>query len=218
MSLKSYSLPDSKGVPLDIKLNNLFNNKKNGIFIELGAFDGLTQSNTAYFEFNHNWSGILIEPSKQSYDLCCKNRPNSICLNLCCVSSDYTDKTIEGDFNSSLMSSVNGLRLQSKNLIPVNCDTLDNIISKYIPNKTIDLLSLDTEGYELNILKGLNLNKNRPKYMLIEVYNNEYNMLFDYLRSNNYELHSSFSNYNKIDNPFWDGTHNDYLFFDTFNN
>ena len=32
--------------------------------------------------------------------------------------------------------------------------------------------------------------------------------------ANNYKLHSNFTNYNKIDNPGWDGTHNDFLFID----
>ena len=49
MSEQSYSSFDNKRNPLDKKLDNLFENKRNGVFIELGAFDGLTQSNTAFF-------------------------------------------------------------------------------------------------------------------------------------------------------------------------
>jgi FkbM family methyltransferase len=210
----SYSLKDSKGLHFDLKLDSLFGAKKNGVFIELGAFDGLTQSNTAFFEFYRNWTGILIEPSKQSYDLCCANRPKSICLNLCCVSSEYTEKTIFGDFNSITMASVNGERLNSQNLVEVNCNTLNNIVRDHIPNKTIDLLSLDTEGYELNILKGFDLSVNRPKFLLIEVYKSDYDKITSYLSSFKYAMHSNFSNYNKVDNPIWDGTHNDFLFYD----
>jgi len=210
----SYSLTDSKGTSLDVKLDKLFGCKSNGIYIEVGAFDGLTQSNTAFFEFYRSWSGILIEPSKHAYDLCCKSRPKSINLNLCCVSSDYQQKTIFGDFNSVTMASVNGDRLKSQNLVEVNCMTLNNIIREHIPNKSIDFLSLDTEGYELNVLKGLDLSVNRPKFLLIEIYKSEYDKIADYLCSHNYTLHSNFSNYNIIDNPIWDGTHNDFLFYD----
>ena len=52
MNEQSFSSFDNKKIPLDEKLDHLFENKRNGIFIELGAFDGLTQSNTAFFEFN----------------------------------------------------------------------------------------------------------------------------------------------------------------------
>lgn len=210
----SYSMRDSKGVLLDVKLDKLFGCKSNGIYIELGAFDGLTQSNTAFFEFYRSWSGILIEPSKHAYDLCCKNRPKSAVLNLCCVSSDYQQKTIMGDFNSNLMASVSGKRLYSQNLVEVNCCTLNNIIREHIPNKSIDLLSLDTEGYELSVLKGLDLSLNRPRFLLIEVYTSDYDKIVNYLCLHNYALHSNFSNYNFIDNPTWDGTHNDFLFYD----
>ena len=44
-----FSHVDNKKIPLEVKLNNIFN-KKNGFFIELGANDGLKQSNTAFFE------------------------------------------------------------------------------------------------------------------------------------------------------------------------
>lgn len=215
MSEKFYSLNDNKGVPLDKKLNELFKDKTNGIYIELGAFDGLSQSNTAFFEFSRNWSGVLIEPSIGSYELCLKNRPNSIVLNTCCVSDSYESNTIYGDFNSITMASVNGLRLNSKDLVEVNCTTLDKIINMYLENKTIDFISLDTEGYEFDILQGLNLDKNRPKYLLIEIYNVDYEKITNYLLNKNYYLHSNFSNYNMNDNPIWDGIHNDYLFGDS---
>lgn len=206
-----YSHVDNKGVPLQNKLNDIIN-KRNGFFIELGANDGLFQSNTAFFEKELNWRGILIEPSIKGFELCKKNRLNSICLNYACVSDNFKDEYVFGDFlDNHPMGSINGNRLQNKNQNKVKAITLAKILNNY-NCKNIDLLSLDTEGYELEILKGLNLNKYRPNYMLIEIYTNEYNDVNTYLTSNNYKLHSNLSNYNKVDNPNWDGTHNDYLF------
>ena len=167
-----------------------------------------------FFEFYRDWTGVLIEPSKGSYDLCCKNRPKSIVLNMCCVSDTYDSDTIKGDFNSITMASVNGERLRSNNLVEVKAATLDNIINSHLKNKNIDLLSLDTEGYEFEILKGLLLDKNRPHYLLIEIYKKDYVNIYNFLSSKNYSFHSNFSNYNKIDKPNWDGTHNDFLFYD----
>lgn len=216
---KHFSLTNNKGQYLDDILDtNIFNKKINGFFIELGGYDGITQSNTAFFEFYRNWKGILIEPSYDKYLECIKNRPLSKCYhNACSESSDI--KYLNGDWGS-LMSSVDGKRLNRNNLVKqVNAITLNEIIQNYIntnniSNLNIDLLSLDTEGYELNILHGLDLNKFRPNYMIIEVYNYDYDKIKNHLNNNNYELLMNISNYNKTDNQIWDGTHNDYLFKD----
>jgi FkbM family methyltransferase len=212
---QSYSLTDNKGNALDKKLDNLFESKQDGIYIELGANNGLSQSNTAFLNFYRNWTGILIEPCIEGYNLCKKNRPNNIILNYGCVSNDYNYNTIKGDFqNSNLMSSIDGERLNSTNLVEVKTITLDKVFELHLQNKNVDLISIDTEGYEYNILLGLNLQKNRPKYILVEIYNKDYEKIKNYLINHNYCLHSNFSNYNKKDNVNWDGTHNDFLFFD----
>ena len=135
-------------------------------------------------------------------------------MNYACVSNDFNEKFIYGDFaNNSLMGSINGSRTKNNELVKVQAITLEKILNKY-KIKHIDFLSLDTEGYELNILKGLNLDKYRPNYMLIEIYKKDYENIIKFLEIKKYKLISNFSNYNKIDNPGWDGTHNDYLFVD----
>lgn len=209
--MRSFSHTDSKQIPLDFKLNELIN-KENGFFIELGAYNGIDQSNTAFFEFYKNWTGILIEPSYDEYIKCVNNRKNSIVLNCASVSNDYNNEFIEGDFNNGPMSSINGSRVNGKIITKIKARTLESILDEYSNNKGIDLLSLDVEGYELNVLKGLNLKKYRPTYLLIEIYNNQYIDICNFLFENQYKLHSNFTNYNNIDNPIWDGTHNDYLF------
>lgn len=212
--MQTFALPDSRNIPLDTKLDQIMQ-KNNGFFIELGANDGITQSNTAFFEFYRGWKGLLIEPSLEKYQECIINRPNSIVQNYACVDNDFFQDYIYGDFNGSLMASVHGTRLKSSNLVIANTITLEKLLDKYAAlEQVIDLLSLDTEGYELPILKGLNLSKYRPRYMLIEIYTKDYNEIIAFLLSYNYVLHSNFSNYSLSTNPYWDGTHNDYLFVD----
>ena len=210
----SYSNCNNKKDYFDKLLDKRFNQKKNGFYIEVGGNDGLTQSNTAFFEFYRNWKGILIEPSSKGYNLCIKNRPNSICVNKGCVSKDYIGKTAKGNFcNNSLMGSIDGIRQKGNNesLVEIQVTTMDKILDE-INVSNIDFLSIDVEGYELEVLKGMNFNKYRPLYLLIEVYNKDFDEILQYLKLNKYKLVCNLSNYNKYDNPIWDGTHNDYLF------
>jgi len=211
---QSYSSCNNNKEYFDKLLDKLFNQKECGFYIELGGNDGLTQSNTAFFEFYRNWKGILIEPSLKGYNLCVENRPNSICVNKGCVSNNYTGNTAKGNFgNNSLMASIDGKRQNGfdNSSIEIQVSTLEKILDE-VNVKNIDLLSLDVEGYELEVLQGLNFNKYRPTYLLIEIYINQMNDIHNYLTENNYKLICNFSNYNKQDNPGWDGTHNDYLF------
>ena len=211
---QSYSSCNNNKEYFDKLLDKLFNQKECGFYIELGGNDGLTQSNTAFFEFYRNWKGILIEPSLKGYNLCVENRPNSICVNKGCVSNNYTGNTAKGNFgNNSLMASIDGKRQNGfdNSSIEIQVSTLEKILDE-VNVKNIDLLSLDVEGYELEVLQGLNFNKYRPTYLLIEIYINQMNDIHNYLTENNYKLICNFSNYNKNDNHGWDGTHNDYLF------
>lgn len=215
----SYSNIDSEKIPLDYKLDQILK-KNNGFFIELGANDGLDQSNTAFFEFYRDWTGILIEPSIKTAEKCKVNRPNSICLNYACVSNDHNYPFVLGDFQGDLMSSVNGYRLNpdlSSELVLVPAAPLEKLLDENIQKyQNIDLLSLDVEGYEYDVLQGMNLNKYRPNYILIEIYEQQKDKIFNFLNLNNYKLYSNFSNYNLEDNPSWDTSHNDYLFYDIF--
>ena len=216
-----YSSIDSKNVPFEEKLDNLFNQKEGGVYVELGANNGLLQSTTAFLEKERNWTGVLVEPSKYNFSECKKNRPGSKVYNYACVSNEFKDKYVYGDWETKdangLMSSINGKRRQvitgsvSNNLTKAKAATLESILDK-AELTDIDLLTLDTEGYELEVLKGLNLEKYKPSYMLIEVYKDDYQNIVSYLSQYNYTLIENFSNYNKKDNPHWDGTMQDGLF------
>ena len=208
--MKSYSHVDNKLIPLDLKLDNILK-KNDGFYIELGANDGLIQSNTAFFEFYRNWTGILIEPSINAFEMCKINRPKSKVFNYACVSDIYNHESIRGDFDGNLMSSVGGKRLNNQNIIEIKTTTLNKILDDN-QIKDIDFLSLDVEGYEFEVLQGLDLKKYKPQYMLIEIYNNDFDNICNYLQSYNYKLVSNFTNYNIVDNPNWDKTHNDFLF------
>lgn len=206
---KFYGSLDAQGVPLDQKLVNLFN-IKNGVFIEVGANDGIRQSNTKLLEEHLNWTGILIEPSPGLYRELCRNRPRSRCFQ-CALGSFEEDGTLAvGDFDGHCMSSIQGERLGRTPTEKVQVFSLQSILDE-CGIQHVHFFSLDTEGYEFNILQGIDFERTVFDYLLVEI-THDYEKIVSFLAEKGYELHSNFSNYSLETNPGWDGSHNDYLF------
>lgn len=206
----TYSAPDSQGTPLDHQLVEIMN-IENGIFIEVGAYNGIWCSNTKLLEERYGWKGILIEPCEKVYPTLCKNRPLAQCFN-CALGSFAENNTYAyGDFQDSPMASFTGRCSNKPKDTKVLIRSLQSILDEC--NVThINFFSLDTEGYELNILKGIDFDKTTFDFILIEIYTTQYDEIISLLKEKGYELERCLSNYNKKANPDWDGTHNDYLF------
>lgn len=207
---KTYSSPDFAGNSFDQKIL-LFLNYPNGVFIEVGANDGVTQSNTKRLEEFHGWTGILIEPSERLFSKLVSNRPNSKCFQCALGSFQENNSLVYGDFDGDLMSSIDGKRLQRTPTQQVLVRSLQSILDE-VGTRHINFFSLDTEGYELNVLKGIDFNKTSFDYLLIEIYKHQYDGIVSFLLTNGYEQVENFSNYQLATHPGWDGSHNDYLF------
>jgi FkbM family methyltransferase len=184
-------------------------NTDKGFYIECGANDGITQSYTYELE-RLGWNGILIEASEEAFNKCKANRSSdNLFYNCALVSSDDISQ-ISGDFDGNLMSSVGGNRLCREINTIVKCRTLTSILEE-LSIDNIDLFSLDVEGYELEVLKGFDIKKYHPKYIIIEVYNDIKDDIFNLMARNNYSV-LNLTDYTHENNRLWDGTHNDYLF------
>jgi hypothetical protein len=125
----SYSLVDSLGIPLDEKLVRLMN-YTGGVFVEAGAHDGLTQSNTKRLEESHGWTGILVEPSPSLFNVLVANRPQSRCYRCALGSFEQNNRYVAGDFDGSLMSSVDGQRRSRSAKQPVLVRSLQSILDE----------------------------------------------------------------------------------------
>lgn len=122
-----------------------YNGKKNGYFVEVGAFDGIGDSNTYFLEKSLDWKGISIEANKQIFDKLCKNR-NSTNINIAINSfkgqCSFDGYTVNNKLDNTL----------------VECDTLNQVLLDADANKNIDYLSLDIEGLEYEALESLDFN------------------------------------------------------------
>ena len=119
---------------LDLKLEKYLN-YSNGFFIELGAHDGITQSNTYYYEKKKNWKGILIEPVPKLYKYCKKYRSKKN-LFFCnaCVSFDFKNEnvklisTVTIPANSTLEVLTGGkIVMQATDVLQIDCSVADKV-------------------------------------------------------------------------------------------
>ena len=155
----------------------------NGVFVEAGANDGVTQSNTAYFALHRGWRGLLVEPIPDLASRCRLARPESVVENCALVPVGADGHSVPMTF-CGLMSVVDGgwsdpaaerthveIGKQIQSLETYHVDVPGRCISALLDKHKIahvDLLSLDVEGFERQALEGLDLSRHRPSFILVE--------------------------------------------------
>ena len=152
-------------------INNIYKNKNNGFFIEIGAYDGVQMSNTLLLEEKYNWRGICVECNPIWFNKLYQNRPNAINYDYAVYNED--DKIIDfiNDDNggcSGILSHNTHEHIKNKNIISVKTQKLTTILEKSNAPKFIEYLSLDTEGSEYEILKSHDFEKYIFGYICVE--------------------------------------------------
>jgi len=172
----------------------IFHGKRNGTFIDVGAHDGISYSNTYYFEKELGWKGICIEPHPKNFKLLSQNR-NASCYQVCAGNKNDTVYFLEVDGAPEMLSGIYDFydpqhlaRIQyeitvnggSSNLIQLPLRTISSILDEQ-QLYTIDFISIDVEGGEIAVLEGIDFNRFYIKYILIE--NNQYHGFFDTIKT-----------------------------------
>tara|TARA_Y100000816_G_scaffold74997_1_gene50671 strand:- start:168 stop:1022 length:855 start_codon:yes stop_codon:yes gene_type:complete len=153
-----------------------FNNKRNGFFVEIGAYDGIIGSNCYHFERYLNWNGIAIEASNIQFEKLKKNRKCKLLNDA--ISEEVNEvEFMEVTEGLTQMSGINNNFFQRNiNIITKNSAsktksfkiktiTFDQVISK---NSEIDYLSIDIEGGEMALLNSINFNDYEIKVISVE--------------------------------------------------
>ena len=171
-----------------------------GIMLEIGAFEPIRLSNTFHFEQN-GWDTYQFEANPKDIKLF-DIRKNK-CFNYA-ISNINKDNINFSVINSSgwtagfsaLTPTIPTYTNYPADIISVPVRTLDSFFQKeliHLNNKIIDIITIDVEGGELDVLKGLNMQRIRPKLLCVEDhnFNNSSSELHKYIVNQNYTFHKN---------------------------
>ena len=163
---KSKKLYSNWGIDLLVK--DILKKKKRGTYIDVGCHHPLINNNTNML-YKNGWKGINIDLDFNSIDMFNYFRPKDDNI-LSALSNKKGQADLYFFHNRAAKNTISKSRGKgARSIKKIEINTLDNIIknSKF-KIKDIDFLSIDVEGNELNVLKGLNFKKYRPKIISIE--------------------------------------------------
>ncbi len=172
-----------------------FKNKKNGYFVEIGAYDGVTGSNCLFFENVMQWKGIAIEPSPSLFTKLKKNRKCE-CLNIAVSNKQSKNEFVEvingytqmgglntEEYNDTLNLITSDPRTKMNKLF-VKTINLNDLIKK---NNVIDYLSIDVEGEEMRIIESIDYKLLTIKVLSIENNSKIKKSFYNFLKEKNFE-------------------------------
>lgn len=156
-----------------------------GFFVEAGAYDGVIQSNTYWFERFRGWKGVLVEPIPHLSEQASRRRGGATVVNCALVPPERAGERLTMRY-AGLMSLVPGAKgggqEEQNHLRAGDMHGLDDVCEVQVEGRTltavlgetcapseIDLLSLDVEGFEADVLRGLDLDRFRPRFLAIEM-------------------------------------------------
>jgi len=168
----------------DKYIADFFSSDYKGWCIDVGAADGVRGSNSYYFE-KLGWKCLCVEPNPAYFGSLSFKR--QMIEFMACGKENKNDVPFEifEIGKNHIFSSVSSLKVDERlkkdhahithktYTIRVDVRTLDTILDRFNFPK-IDFISIDTEGTELDVLKGFDIKKWHPQLLVVE---NNYNDL-----------------------------------------
>lgn len=148
----------------DRVVDKLMNHKRGGVFVDVGGYDGLTGSNSLFFEQYRGWTGVLAEPMPDQFEQA-QARRRCVCepvavsdkdgtAEFIAVTKGYTQMSgLTDHYDKTLLVKVRANPAHKEETISVQTKSLATLLSD--ANLTeVDFLSLDIEGGELAALEA----------------------------------------------------------------
>jgi len=179
---------------------NIFKRKKKGFFVEAGAHDGISFSNTYFFEKKLDWTGICVEPNPELFKKLSQSR--SCLCEQCCITNfkgqkpflkctGYILEMYSGLLENLDIRHIDRINTEiatyggGKEVIFVNCMSFKELFKKHRVTH-VDFLSLDIEGGEEEALKTIDFSQVTIDVIVVENNFNE-NDIKNYLELYGYE-------------------------------
>lgn len=161
----------------DMILRKIFEKQQNGSYVDVGAHHPKRFSNT-YFFYKRGWKGINIDATPGSMILFQKFRSRDI--NIESAISKENKELILYSFDEPAINTFDKILAEQRLLegnykliseIKIHTKPLSEILDQHISlSKKIDFLSVDVEGYDLEVLRSNNWDKYRPKFVIVECF------------------------------------------------
>jgi len=149
---------------------------KKPFYIDIGAHHPFHLSNSALF-YKEGANGICIEPDPVLFQNIKKERCRDVCLNIGVSGSGDLEELLFYKMSTPSLNTFSKKEAekyrddygyQIENVIKVPVMPVSKVLSDYLCNKRVDLLSLDVEGMDLEILQGWNFLEHRPLVACLE--------------------------------------------------
>jgi len=149
--------------------------KTKGTYVELGAYTGLAESNTRFYDECLEWDGLLIEGNPAMRQRILENRPyaHKLFYAPSCRNSNQTVRFHSAPYaNVGVQGVVEAFEGEEGQVVQVPCGPLSPVVETFL-NGHINFFSLDVEGAESMVLKTIDWKKVRIDVLIAESVNNQ---------------------------------------------